>query len=121
MMEMYMTVGNTFKMIIEAIKELVTVGTIECTGDEMTIQCMDSSHVALVELVLTQDNFTHYRCDRPCDIGVSMVNLSKILKLMGRDDNIKLRYEEEADQLNLVFSDPYCNGVSELGTEIEVY
>jgi proliferating cell nuclear antigen len=60
MMDMNMTVGNTFKMIIEAIKELVTVGTIKCTSDEMTIQCMDSSHVALVELVLTQDNFTHY-------------------------------------------------------------
>jgi Proliferating cell nuclear antigen, N-terminal domain len=44
-----------------------------------------------------------------------MVNFSKILKLMGRDDDITLQYEEEADQLNLVFSDPYCNGVSELG------
>jgi proliferating cell nuclear antigen len=59
MMEIHMTVGNVFKMIIEAIKELVAVGNLKCSGDKMGIQCMDSSHVALVDLVLTQDNFTH--------------------------------------------------------------
>jgi proliferating cell nuclear antigen len=115
MMEMHMTVGNVFKMIIEAIKELVDVGNLTCSEEEMCVQCMDSSHVALVDLVLTQDNFTRYRCDRPCDIGVSLVNLSKVLKLMGRDDDVTLRYVDEADVLNLTFRDPYCDGVSEFG------
>jgi proliferating cell nuclear antigen len=91
------------------------VGNLTCSGDEMCVQCMDSSHVALVDLVLMQDNFTHYRCDRPCDIGFSLVNLSKVLKLMGRDDDITLRYVDEADTLNLTFRDPYCDGVSEFG------
>jgi proliferating cell nuclear antigen len=115
MMEMHMTAGNVFKMIIEAIKELVDVGNLTCSEDEMCVQCMDSSHVALVYLVLTQDNFTRYRCDHPCDIGVSLVNLSKVLKLMGRDDDVTLRYVDEADVLNLTFRDPYCDGVSEFG------
>jgi proliferating cell nuclear antigen len=102
-------------MIIEAVKELVALGNLTCSEDEMCVQCMDSSHVALVDLILMQDNFTRYRCDRPCDIGFSLVNLSKVLKLMGRDDDITLRYVDEADILNLTFRDPYCDGVSEFG------
>jgi proliferating cell nuclear antigen len=115
MMEMHMMVGNVFKMIIEAIKELVAMGNLKCSRDEMCIQCMDSSHVALVNLILTQDNFTHYRCDHPCDIGFSLVNLTKVLKLMGHDDDITLCHMDQADTLNLIFRDPYCDGVLEFG------
>jgi proliferating cell nuclear antigen len=115
MFEMRMPVGHTFKLIIDSIKELLTDGNIKCSDGEVAIQCMDSSHVWLVNLVLTQDNFTAYRCDKPRDLGVNMVNFSKILKLMGRDDDITLRHDDDTDVLNLIFSDPYGDGVSEFG------
>jgi Proliferating cell nuclear antigen, N-terminal domain len=72
-------------------------------------------HVLLVDLVLTQDNFTTYQCDKPHDLGVNMVNFSKILKLMGRDDDIMICHKDDADVLNLVSSDPYSDGGLEFG------
>jgi len=56
---------------------------------------MDSSHVALVSLTLKEDGFQRYRCDRPLTLGLSIENLSKILKCAGGDDSITLQAEEE--------------------------
>jgi proliferating cell nuclear antigen len=116
MFEMHMSVGRTFHLIVDAIKELITDGNFQCSEDEMSIQCLDSSHVALVNLVLTQDNFEHYRCDKPCNLGVNMMNFSKVLKLMGKDDDLALPHDKKADDLHLTFRDSYVDGVSEFGT-----
>jgi proliferating cell nuclear antigen len=116
MFEMRMLAGRTFQLIIESIKELITDGNFQCSNEEMSIQCLDSSHVALVNLVLTQDNFEHYRCDKSCMLGVNMLNFSKVLKLMGKDDDLALRHDEKEDNLHLTFRDSYDDGVSEFGT-----
>ncbi len=47
---------------------------------------MDSSHVALVALELNEKGFQKYRCDRNLTMGLSIENLSKILKCAGNDD-----------------------------------
>ena len=64
---------------------------------------MDSSHVALVSLTLGQNGFEMYRADRAMTLGVSITNLSKVLKLAGNDDKIILRAEEEASSLQIIF------------------
>ena len=64
---------------------------------------MDSSHVALVSLQLGQNGFEMYRADRAMTLGVSITNLSKVLKLAGNDDKIILRAEEEASSLQIIF------------------
>jgi hypothetical protein len=44
-----------------------------------------------------------------------MMNFSKVLKLMGKDDDLALRHDEKADDLHLTFHDSYIDGVLKFG------
>ena len=52
------------KKVLEAIKDLVTDANFDCSSTGFSLQAMDSSHVALVALMLKAEGFEHYRCDR---------------------------------------------------------
>jgi proliferating cell nuclear antigen len=93
----------TLKKIIEAIKEIVIDVNFQVTHEGLHMQAMDSSHVALVSLILRSSEFAEYRCDRPQTIGVSVSSLAKILKLAGNDDSVSLKAEDEASVLTLIF------------------
>lgn len=56
--------GLVFKKIVEAIKDLVKNVNIDAGQTGMSMQAMDSSHVALVSLTLQEDGFEKYRCDK---------------------------------------------------------
>ena len=91
------------KKIIDAIKDLVTDVNIDATPSGISLQAMDSSHVALVSLQLNAEGFEFYRADRAMTLGVSITNLAKVLKLASNEDKIILRAEEEASSLNIIF------------------
>lgn len=95
--------GVLFKKLIESIKELVTDINLEITGNGISLQAMDSSHVALVTLSLSSEGFEEYRCDKQMTLGVSILSLSKIMKCGGNDDSIILRAEDEPSALNIQF------------------
>ena len=86
MFEAKLEEGVIFKKLIESIKELVKNVNIDASTSGLSMQAMDQSHVALVSLTLKEDGFSHYRCDRPLTLGLSIDNLSKILKVAGTDD-----------------------------------
>lgn len=79
------------KRIIEAIKDLVTDVNIDATPQGISLQAMDSSHVALVSLTLGASGFDIYRADRAMTLGISVTNLHKVLKLAADKDQITLR------------------------------
>lgn len=106
MFEARLTQGKVFKQLIEALKDLVQEANIDCTDDEMSIQAMDSSHVALVAVCLRSGGFDHFRCDRPISLGFNATNMGKILKCAGNDDIITLKAEDDGDSLALVFESP---------------
>ena len=74
---------------------------------------MDSSHVALVSLLLSAEGFQSYRSDKPLtlgihyqfkvSIGLNMGNLAKVMKLAGNDDSITLKSEEDTSKLTVIF------------------
>ena len=47
------------------------------------VQCMDSSHVALVSLLLRECAFSEFKCDRAVSLGMNIDSLTKILKMTG--------------------------------------
>ena len=51
-------------------KDLVTDANFECSPAALSLQAMDTSHVALVSMTLRSDGFAHYRCDRNISMGV---------------------------------------------------
>ncbi|KAE8799112.1 proliferating cellular nuclear antigen [Hordeum vulgare] len=52
---------------------------------------MDSSHVALVALLLRSEGFEHYRCDRNLSMGMNLGNMAKMLRCAGSDDIITIK------------------------------
>jgi proliferating cell nuclear antigen len=66
------------------------VNSINLTKIGISLQAMDSSHVALVSLNLSMEGFEHFRADTNMVLGVSIANLAKVMKLAGNDDSITL-------------------------------
>merc|ERR1712166_1523814 len=69
-------------------------------GKGMQVQSMDSSHVALVSLMLRESAFSEFKCDRPSSLGMNVDSLSKILKICGPNDSLKLKYANDSDTVN---------------------
>ena len=61
----------------------------------ISLQAMDSSHVALVSLVLKHAGFSTYRADRSMTLGISISNFAKVLKLANPDDEVHLRADDD--------------------------
>lgn len=94
---------SVFRKIIDSLKELVKMVNIEVNTKGLSIQAMDSCHVALVSLVLKEKAFTHYTCHKPLTLGLTIENVAKILKLAGNEDSMTLQCEDEPTFLKFRF------------------
>nr|BAE47145.1 proliferating cell nuclear antigen [Polyandrocarpa misakiensis] len=103
MFEAKLIQGSLLKKVQEALKDIVTEATWDCTHAGLSLQAMDSSHVSLVQLTLRADGFENYRCDRNLAMGINMTSMSKILRCAGNDDVITMKAEDNADILELLF------------------
>jgi proliferating cell nuclear antigen len=116
MFEARLVEGKIFKQIIESIKDLVTDANLDCSKEEVSIQCMDSSHVALVSLSLSASAFERYRCDRKLTLGFNSTNMSKILKMMGSEDVVVFKADDNGDMLSLIFESTKNDTIADFGT-----
>ncbi len=103
MFEAKLAEGNTFKKIVDSIKDLVQDVNLDIGPSGISLQAMDSSHVALVSLHLSMEGFETYRADKAMVIGISVSNLAKVMKLAGSDDSITLQAENDASHLKITF------------------
>jgi len=115
MFEARLEQGRILKDIIDAIKDLVTDANVDCDEEKITIQCMDSSHVSLVAVALQSGGFQHYRCDRPLSLGINTQNMAKIFKMMGKEDVVVLKAEDEPDNLTLMFEGTKTETIADFG------
>jgi proliferating cell nuclear antigen len=92
--------SKLLQQLVESVKELVTDFNIEVSPGGWNIQCMDSSHVALLGVNLRAEGFDEYECDRSHTIGVNIISLSKVLKSANADKSVEVVYKGEgADRL----------------------
>jgi proliferating cell nuclear antigen len=89
-----------FKIMVEALKELLTDTCIEFDKSGIKIVAMDSSHIVLVHLKLDSSKFEYYFCDKKITIGVNMLNFHKLIKTINSNDTLTL-YIDEADHNHL--------------------
>ena len=75
MFEARLVQGSLLKKVLESIKDLVTDANFDCSSNGFALQAMDSSHVSLVALLLRNDGFEHYRCDRNMTMGMNLTNM----------------------------------------------
>ncbi|KAH7690818.1 Proliferating cell nuclear antigen PCNA protein [Dioscorea alata] len=114
MFEVRLVQGSVLKKVVEAIRELVTDANFDCSSTGLSLQAMDSSHVALVALLLRSDGFEHFRCDRNVSMGMNLANVSKILRTAGNDDIITLKADDDGDVLTFMFESPNQDRISDI-------
>jgi len=105
--------ASLLKKILESVKDLVDTANFDCSSAGISLQAMDSSHVALVSLLLRQDGFDHYRCDRNLTLGIKIESMLKILKGAANDDQVTIRADDNGDSLTLLFENSKQDKLSE--------
>lgn len=106
MLELRLVQGSLLKKVLESIKDLVNDANFDCSATGFSLQAMDSSHVALVALLLRSEGFEHYRCDRNISMGMNLGNMSKMLKCAGNDDIITMKADDGSDTVTFMFESP---------------
>lgn len=106
MLELRLVQGSLLKKVLEAVKELVTDANFDCSATGFSLQAMDSSHVALVALLLRSEGFEHYRCDRNLSMGMNLGNVSKMLRCAGSDDIVTIKADDGSDTVTFMFESP---------------
>ena len=76
-----------FKVLIEALKDLLTDTCIEFDETGMKILAMDTTHTVMVHLKLEAGKFEHYYCEGRINVGVNMLNLHKLIKTINNSWN----------------------------------
>ena len=64
--------GTVLKRIVDAIKDLVQDVNLDISASGISLQAMDSSHVALVQMQLDRAGFASYSIQKNLTIGLSI-------------------------------------------------
>ncbi|KAH8305516.1 hypothetical protein KR018_002330 [Drosophila ironensis] len=91
------------KKIVEALKEIISQATLDCSDSGWQLQSMDNSHVSLVALSLQSECFEKFRCDRNVSLGLDLKSLAKVLKCANSDDAVTLSASDKPDKMLLSF------------------
>merc|ERR1712130_79539 len=95
-----------FKKIVAALSDLVEQGNFMVDANMISFQGMDSSHVSLVALQLTESGFEGYRCDHDQCLGIQFSALNKILKCMTSKDSLSIQANDDSDTVSFIFESP---------------
>lgn len=83
------------KVLVEALKELLTDTCIEFDDTGMKIVATDTTHVVLVHLKLDASKFEVYHCDSRLAIGVNMLNMHKLIRTVNNNDQLTLFIDKD--------------------------
>ncbi|XP_030540424.2 proliferating cell nuclear antigen-like [Rhodamnia argentea] len=106
MLELRLVQGGLLKKVLESVKDLVNEANFDCSAIGFSLQAMDSSHVALVSLLLRSEGFDHYRCDRSVSMGMNLGNMARMLRCAGNDDIVTLKADDGGDTITFMFESP---------------
>lgn len=95
--------ANILKKVIEAIKDLLGDCTWDCTNTGMSLQSMDSSHVALVNVMMKCEGFERYKCDRNLNMGISLLSMAKVLKCAAQEDSVTIKTDGDSSTVSFIF------------------
>lgn len=113
MFEARLPQSHIFKKILEAVKDLLTEATFDCSDSGIQLQAMDNAHVSLVSLNLRSDGFDKYRCDRNLSMGINLASMTKIMKCAGNEDTLTMKAQDNADTVTFVFESKNQDRVSD--------
>lgn len=101
MLEAQVHQASLWKRLVDCINGMVGEANFDCNPGGLSILAMDSSHVALVHLLLRDDCFVKYQCERNSILGLNLASLTKVLKIVDGSDSLTIRHEEDGDAVTL--------------------
>ena len=87
--------ASPFRVLSEALKDILTDGNLEIDETGMKLISMDNTHTVLVHLRLEATNFEHFHCKERMVLGINMMNYHKLIKTMSNSDNLTLFMEQD--------------------------
>ena len=95
--------SGAIRILIEALKEILTDGNITISETGIKLIAMDSTHSVLIHLKLEAENFEYFKCFNKITIGVNMLNLFKLIKTMTNSETLTLFVEKNNEnQLGII-------------------
>ena len=95
--------SGAIRILIEALKEILTDGNITIDNNGIKLIAMDSTHSVLIHLKLEAQNFEYFKCNKPITIGINMLNLFKLIKTMTNSETLTLFIEKNNEnQLGII-------------------
>ncbi len=93
--------GAILKNLVEVIKEkdYIVTATFFVTKNGITMKAMDSSHVALVDLIIHPNAADSYQCDGSYQICVNLEAMSKILSCFSTNGILTLKFNENSPEV----------------------
>jgi len=98
-MEAHLQQAVLLKKVVDAMKDLCKDVNFDCSEKGIQVQSMDSSHVALVSLLLRESAFADFKCERPMSLGMNVDSLAKIMKMCGPSDSLRMRWQSGSDSV----------------------
>jgi len=98
-MEAHLQQAVLLKKVVDAMKDLCKDVNFDCSEKGIQVQSMDSSHVALVSLLLRESAFADFKCERPMSLGMNVDSLAKIMKMCGPSDSLRIKWQSGADSV----------------------
>jgi len=87
--------AGAFRILIEALKEILTEGNLIFDETGIKLMAMDSTHSILIHMKLDAENFEFFHCPKKMLIGVNMLNFFKLIKTMNNSETLTLFIEKE--------------------------
>lgn len=117
-MEARFAQAHVLKKIIDSLKDLVECANLECSPTGISLQSLDSSHVAMVSLTLYNRGFQHFNCPRSICLGIPIETLGKGLQLASANDEITMRAKDSAESVCFLIENPSASRVSDFSVKL---
>lgn len=104
--------------IVDSIKDSVKLCNFNCTEHGITVQAVDDSRVLLISLLVGEQSFEEYRCDRNITLGIDLESFNKIIKNGNTTDYLTLIAEDNPDNILILFEDKKKDRVSEYSLKL---
>ena len=87
--------SDLWKIIANTISTLVEEATFNATPEGFSFRAMDPSHVALVDLSLSNALFDKYQCDKEYQLTVRVEEFTKLIKRASQKDSVSITTDDE--------------------------
>lgn len=98
--------GQTIRTLIEAIEMILPEENIKFTPSGLSMLAMDATQTLIVNLNLYAHRFEVYHCAKPITVGVSIINLLKIMKTVGNIHTLTIYMNHDDDHLYIRIDNP---------------